>query len=500
MAQRIVSIWFQHLLTDWKSRREPELRDLPFVLAMQERNRRVVKAVNSIAQSQGVYEDMVLADARAILPELKALEYEPQQSEKLLESLGEWCIRFTPQVSLDKPNGLFLDASGCAHLWGGEDKYVSDIFVRFSAFGYKVKVAMADTAGAAWALSRFGKSSCQILKPGMEVQAMADLPPQALRLDAPVLERLEKLGLNTIASFSSMPRTALRRRFGQTLLTRLDQAFGTEMELMEHLRPLAPYQERLPSFEPICTAEGIAIALQTLLEIICERLSRESRGLRQCRLSCFRVDGQVQYVEITTSAPSRNLTHLFKLFENRISQIEPGLGIELFVLEAAVVEELLASQDALWALAASSEKAIAELQDRLAGRVGEKELHCYIPQEQHWPESSISDNPSLVKEPTIPWRIDLPRPSHILFSPEAIEVTVPMPDYPPLLFVHKGQRHSVKKADGPERIEQEWWKREGLYRDYYCVEDERGERYWLFRSGSYTGNEEVKWYLHGFFA
>ncbi|MDE3250318.1 MAG: DNA polymerase Y family protein, partial [Bacteroidota bacterium] len=74
------------------------------------------------------------------------------------------------------------------------------------------------------------------------------------------------------------------------------------------------------------------------------------------------------------------------------------------------------------------------------------------------------------------------------------------PDYPPMLFRHRGKLHSIKKADGPERIEREWWIEEGVHRDYYSVEDETGQRYWIFRSGHYTAEKNNQWFLHGYFA
>lgn len=499
MSQRIVSIWFKYLVSDWKIRREPALKDKPFAMAMQQGNRRVVKAVNTIAQANGIFVDMVVADGKAILPELKVIDYSPQQAQQLLTALAEWCIRYTPHVSVDLPDGLFLDVSGCTHLWGGEDNYLNDIIKRFNGFGYTVCTAMANTAATAWALCRFAEKNKTIVQPGFEMQALSALPPAALRLEAPILDRLDKLGLTTIHSFISMPRTALRRRFGQSILTRLDQALGAQMELLEPIRPIAPYQERLPCLEPICTATGIEIALKTLLDALCLRLTRESKGLRQCALRGYRLDGNIQKIEIGTNAPSRNTNHLFKLFEIHITKIEPGLGIELFILDAFVVEELLATQDTMWTTGSTSEKAISELQDRLAGKIGNKNILCYTPQEHHWPERSVKITSSLVKSPAVHWRSDVPRPSHLLISPEPIEVSVPMPDYPPLMFIHKGIRYDVIKADGPERIEQEWWKQEGLYRDYYCVEDQHGERYWLFRLGDYTQGLP-KWFIHGFFS
>jgi protein ImuB len=251
--------------------------------------------------------------------------------------------------------------------------------------------------------------------------------------------------------------------------------------------------------EPIRTATGIEIALKMLLETLCQRLNRECKGLRKCELKCFRVDGNIQKIEIGTNRPSRNTTHLFKLFEIKIPTLKPDLGFELFILEATLVEELQSTQDALWALSSANESAIAELIDRMAVKIGADCIHRYLPEEHYWPERSVKATTSLTEKPATEWRTDLPRPLHILPKPEPIEVSVPIPDYPPLLFKYKGTLHTIKKADGPERIEQEWWIQAGLYRDYYCVEDENGGRYWLFRSGDFF-SDDVRWFIHGFFA
>lgn len=498
MAQRIVVIWFPHLLTDWLLRRKPQLKTQPFALALLERNRRVVKAVNALAQQKGVYPEMVVADSRALVPELDVYDYDPQQPQNLLSALAEWCIRFTPIVSTDLPDSLILDANGCTHLWGGENGYINDIQKRFGEFGYTTRVGIADTIGCAWAVCRF-ESKQLIVNPNNQAKAIENLPPAALRLEPKVLDKLAKLGLKTIGSFMRMPRPSLRRRFGQNILQRLDQALGSEMELVNPIEPISPYQERLPSLEPIRTAIGIEIALKELLESLCARLNRESMGLRKCELRCYRIDGDIQKIEIGTNRPSRNVAHLFKLFEIRIPDIEPDLGIELFVLEAGTVEELLSFQDALWAVSTANESSIAELLDRLEAKTGAGSIHRYLPAESYWPEHSIKKAISLSEKPTTSWRTDLPRPLHLLPVPEHIEVSVLLPDYPPFLFIYKGQRHTVKKADGPERIEQEWWTQSGEYRDYYCLEDEKGARYWVFRSGDYM-SEDVKWLLHGFFA
>jgi protein ImuB len=142
---------------------------------------------------------------------------------------------------------------------------------------------------------------------------------------------------------------------------------------------------------------------------------------------------------------------------------------------------------------------LSELLDRLCGKFGAHHIHRYLPDEHYWPERSIKLTSSLNETPATTWKIDRPRPLQLLANPQPIEVTAPIPDYPPMNFRYKGKLHKIIKADGPERIEQEWWIQEGQHRDYYNVEDEIGCRYWLFRSGHYS-DESYQWFIHGFFA
>lgn len=499
MKKRMVVIWFRQLLCDWMLRRKPALKETAFALIATEAGRRIIKASNDRAQGKGVFPGMVLADCKALVPDLQTFDHKEEQAEKLLRSLAEWCTRFTPYASVSLPESVILDASGCTHLWRGEEAYLNDIAKKFGELGYSIRVAMTDTIGAAWALSHYGDRRICLIEKGKHAAAISFLPPEALRLDAAVSEKLHKLGLKKIGSFQSLPNTALRRRFGPDILKRLYQTLGDLPEVTEPVRPLAPYSESLHCLEPIRTREGIEIALKNLLEQLCLRLNKESKGLRDCTLRGYRIDGNIQQVTISTARPVRNAQHLFKLFELKIGNIRPALGIELFMLETTVVEELLGNQDALWAVNSGSEAIIAELLDRVKGKTGNSSVTRYLPAEHYWPERAIKTATSFAEEPAIEWRTDVPRPLHLLTIPERIDVSVPIPDYPPLTFRYKEKLHTVKKADGPERIEQEWWLQSGLYRDYYCVEDEEGSRYWLFRSGDYkSGNAE--WFMHGFFA
>ena len=497
--RRYLSIWFPHLAIDWFELRQPELKKIAFVLVTPDHGRKVITAANAIATRNGIDNGTVLADARAIYPSLQYFDDNPRLVPQLLKGIANWCIRFTPRATIDLPDGIILDASGCTHLWGGDEQYALDIVNRLRKRGYHARAAIADTIGCAWAMARFGNEI--VIEENKHLAALLTLPPEALRLEGETVERLHKLGLRQIKNFISMPQSSLRRRFGKLIVQRLNQAFGLEEEFFEAVDPVEPYHERLPCLEPIVTRDGIEIALNNLLQQMCDRLAKEGKGLRTAQFKGYRIDGKTMKIEIATSRASANVKHLFHLFQLKLHTFEPGLGIELFVFEATKVEDHIATQVECWKRSSGlNNDALSELIDRIAGKLGANAIHRYLPDEHYWPERSFKLATALEEQPTSEWKLERRRPMQILSPPEYIQVTAPIPDYPPMMFRYREKLHKVVSADGPERIEQEWWIQEGEHRDYYAVEDEDGCRFWVFRSGHYDDHKKPKWFVHGFFA
>ncbi len=402
MEKRFVSIWFRHLTTDWHCLRQPELHSMPFVLRSSYHGKMIISAANAMAMKHGIVKDMVLADARAIVPDLQVRDDRPDLPGKLLKRLAEWSIRFTPAPSVDIPDGILLDATGCSHLWGGEQMYIQTIVKKLSDRGYDITAAMADTPGVAWAVARYGSDNFSgrstIIPPGKHSEALLPLPVEALRLEPDAIERLHKLGLHRFGQIITMPRASLRRRFGPQILNRLDLAAGREEEIIQPVIPAEQYQERLPCLEPIVTASGIEITLDQLLRKLCKRLRDEHKGLRHAHFKAYRVDGKMEQVEIGTSRPTHHVAHLSKLFELKLCCIEPALGIELFILEASKVEEHLDAQSKLWETSGGlHDERLSELIDKLAVKTGVQPVR-YFQDEHYWPERSVRAESSLQKK------------------------------------------------------------------------------------------------------
>ncbi|MEJ1238253.1 DNA polymerase Y family protein [Chryseolinea sp. T2] len=498
MGARYISVWFPHLRTDWFALGDPTFHNRPFVLRTTDHGRMVISATNIHAERKGIHKGLVLADARAIVTDLEAIDDIPDISVRILTELAQWCVRFTPVAAVDPDDGLLLEVSGCAHLWGGEQCYMHAIESRLNARGYGVRLGMADTPIVAWAVARFETETLRVETHQLR-NILMTLPPEALRIETDAIQRLHKLGLHRIAQFINMPRNVLRRRFGRTLLDQLDKALGDQVDVIVPVVLPSQYIERLPCLEPVATRAGIEFALEELLVALCGKLQREQKGLRQAVFKGYRVDGVTIETKIGTHRPTHHVAHVRKLFENKISQLEPGLGIELFELEAKDIEDNPVEQERIWEKSSGlDDERLNELVDRLLDRGG-IEVSRFVAAEHYWPERSFKKSVDVSESPAISWRTDVLRPSHLLSPPELIDVTAPIPDYPPMLFVYEGKIHRVVKADGPERIEQEWWLQQGQHRDYYILEDENGVRYWIFRLGHYH-DSNYKWFIHGFFA
>ena len=496
--RRFVSIWFRHLVPDWLTRRDADLAGLPFVIAGAVCGRMIVTAANPVAEAAGIGAGMVLADARALMPSIEVFDNKPDFAARLLDTLAQWTLWFTPHARVDLPDGLLLDVTGCAHLRQGERPFLRDIVMGLRGHGYDARAAMASTVGAAWAVARYGLE-LPIVPAGAQEKALHGLPVAALRIAPEDAARLKRLGFKTIGQLYGLPRAALTRRFGRNLVLRLDQALGSLPELIVPRVPVEPYSESLHCPDGIATAEGIASALQTLLNRICAQLDADAKGARHLVFTGIRLDGKVERIEVGTGLPSRNPTHLYKLFADKLDRIEPALGIEVFTLHASHIDVITAEQQSMPTAAARDGSAMPELIDRIANRAGQDAVERFVPAERHWPEYSLGRAQGLAA-PVASWTTGKPRPLCLLPHPEPIEVTAPVPDDPPVMFRRQNrQAYRIRCADGPERIEREWWLQDGQPRDYYRVEDMDGHRYWVFRSGHYSAEQPARWFLHGYF-
>ena len=482
-------------------------RPPPFALVETVRGTRRIAAVSLEAARLRLYPGQKVTDAFAIAPELVTEEAEPEADAQALKALVDWCVRYSPAVAADAPDGLFLDITGVDHLWGGEADLLADFQTRLLDSGLPFRCAIADTPAAAWALAHFAEDGI-IAPPNGQQAALGPLPPAALRLAPETAAQIERLGFRRLSQLFVLPRAPFAKRFGKQTLMRMDQALGRCGEALSFRRPPTPWIARLAFAEPISAPEDMVRVARDAAAKLCARLDREGKGARRFELYYHRLDGACPSVAVGLALPGRDAARIAKLLAPKIEAVDPGFGIEVVTIAASEVETLSGRQVKLEGAAQPSiEDGLSPLIDRLANRLGEDRVWRAAPVESHVPELSVGRvRPLGSAGQARPWDRETPRPVRLFRRPEPLEdVTALTPDDPPRQFRWRGQLHRVRRAEGPERIGEEWWKREiedvsvGHVRDYYRVEDADGARFWLFRAGLYEAGQPAKWWLHGLF-
>lgn len=504
---RVVSLFLPRWPTDRlrrKSSATSPLPDAPIVLSGRDGRRRIVAALDAAAERLGLRAGMPLAKAQALAPGLVVRNADARADAEGLERLALWTLRrISPIVAADPPDGLVIDTTGADHLHGGEAAMLISLVERFAASGVEARAAIADTWGAAHAAARFFAGETTTIPPGQAAGALQRLPIAALRLDDETVRGLNKLGFERIGELMNEPRAPFALRFGPEIGRRLDQAFGLAAEPIEPFREEETIAVRRAFPEPIGAAETIARYIGQLVTALCAKLEGQGLGARRLDLLFHRVDGVRQAIRVGTAQPVRDARRLTRLLTEKIAIVDPGFGIEIMEL-AAILAEPLPDKQAVTSLVEEAEPDVSDLMDVLANRVGAHRLCRFVAVQSDVPERSVARAPPLSPETNVTWEGDWPRPPRLLQEPEPIETMALLPDHPPVWFVWRSIRRRVRRADGPERIRGEWWKRDAelaAVRDYFRVEDDAGERYWIFRSGDgeHPESGSQSWFLHGIF-
>ena len=499
--RRYLALFFPLLSADrWRLEAREET-SAPCVSIEKQRGAMRIVAIDEQALALGIAPGMALADARARVPDLAAIDHDPAADSVLLEQVADDCDRATPMVALDPPDGLILDVTGCVHIWGGEEALANDLAIRLGQAGLRLRLALAETPDRARALARHGK----------------DLPILALDLDEERSTALRRAGLYTIADLATRPRAPLAARFGEEMVTKLARVLGKE-DIRISPRRVPPALFAMRRFaEPIAMTDYVLATLDGLAQEVETALRERGSGGRRFIASLFRSDGDTRRLVIEAGAPTRDPALLMRLFRERIEALadplDPGFGYDAIRLDVAVIEPLGAAQLELEEHVAG-EVEVAGLVDRLSTRLGRHRVLRFGLGDTHIPEQAAFSFPAMA--PSQPQKWPAPetgepplRPLHLFDPPQPIDVIAEVPDGPPRRFRWRRTMHDVMRYEGPERIASEWWKREagyepgrgGLTRDYFRVEDARGRRFWLFRHGLYgTEKSNPDWYLHGLFA
>jgi protein ImuB len=483
-------MWFPRLASDRILRALP--LEGPFAVVLREGNANRLYCLNPAAERVGLHRGMALADAQAFCPDLMTRPADLAADARFVQALRRWATRYCPWVGVEGRDGLVLDITGAAHLWGDETGMLTDMHQRLSRAGVFVRLGLADTRGAAWALARHGEGRAE---PGAARAILALLPVAALRLDDATVTALQRLGLRSIGDLEGAARAPLARRFGPGLMQRLDQALGRQPESVTPERDPPHYGVRLSLPEPVGLTADVMAGVERLLIGLCERLRARDTGARVLCLTLRRVDQGAQQIELRLARALRDPARILPLFVRGVDAVDAGFGIDQMRLEATLTEALPALQPGLAPPAAQAGR-LDDLITRIGTRIGLENVQRFLPADSHIPENSFLRAPAAYAPHGGAWVALRPRPLR-LFPPEPVAGGTGA--RPPERFRWRRMALAIAQATGPERIAPEWWLadenwRSGI-RDYWHVQTRQGRRLWLFYTPQNPG-----WFVQGEFA
>ena len=466
-------------------------------------------------------EATALIDAAGSAP-LHLEPYDPAADRRMLEKIALWCQQFSPLVGLEDaeaPSSLLLDITGLGHLFGGEAALADRIIRSFHRRSLTVRVAVADTIGAAWAVAHFSRTrqgdketgrqgeeeTLMSVSPCLPVSLSPCLPIEALRLSDKTVDLLHQLGVYQLGQLARLPRGELNSRFGPELLKRWDQAWGRLAEPIPGLPvPTDFYVEESLEY-PTTRRERIELVLQKLIGQLAGMLLREGRGATRllCQLGC---EG-AKDVEFSVGMfqPTASTQHLDQLVEMRLERVSLPAAVASVSVRAVITAPLERRQQELFIDNRESQRPqwLAALIDRLSSRLGRRAVVCPRLVSDAQPELAWHGDPLLEDLPgkrvrrrfslVVPAELP-PRPLRLVRRSVSLVAVSIQPDGPPLSFEFHGCRHRVAVTWGPERIQTGWWRGRTVGRDYYRIETTTGRRLWLFRR-----LRDERWFLHGMF-
>ncbi|TNJ41390.1 DNA polymerase Y family protein [Phaeobacter sp. B1627] len=556
--RRILSLWFPRLGAERVLRAEQGGISGPLAVVGEVSNTQVISALSAEAEAAGLWVGQPLRDACAMCGGLITRSRQPLAEARFLTALRRWAGKFSPWVAEAPPDGLTIDLTGCAHLFGGEDGLLPLVEQDCADMGLSVQMGVADTLGAAWALARYAgleagsdrngdaidqearatrsrahrrpvkgrhwtrggaaphsvrqpHSQVRVAAPGQAYGVLSPLPVAALRLDDNVVAQLNRLGLRRIGDLLGQPRASLGRRFGRGLVLRLDQAIGAAPEPISPARAPEHFAVRFSLPEPIGLMEDMMAAIDRLLPRLCARLEDRGMGARVLRLEAHRSDQAAEVVTLALARPTRDSARMRPLLEMKLESIDAGFGIDVLRLEAVQVERLQGVTHTGHAVATDKARArmngggagnreLEDLMGRIGARMGLENITRRHPVDTHIPEKTAQVMAAAWSNPAQDWpHPRRPRPV-LLWAPELV-MAEELPKLP-LRFRWRGRDWALARATGPERIAPEWWLddpqwRSGV-RDYWEVVTECGARLWLYFA--HGGGASRGWFCQGAFA
>ncbi len=494
---RIMSIWMPRLPLDRRKRLSDPRLGGAFAIVREIKNALRLTHLTEQAANAGLTSGMSIPDARAICPDLLTEKADPVREGALLRALRRWADRLSPQVALDKPCGLFLNVSGCAHLFGGEEAMGAYIIEQLSDMQITARVGIADTKLAARALAQFSGPPMSAAPAGQTGAALFHMPLEGLGLPSKTCGDLKRAGLKTIGDLQNRKTSELARRFGLGLTQSFNAAMGYVPDPIcaQAIDPV--YAARMTLPDPIGLKDDLDAVLSRLTASVSSRLKTAQTGARNFRLTVRCVDTGDHDLVVGFARPTFEPDAIRQQFLHPLETLKIEFGADWFRLVATNLEPLQPKQMIMGEEELRASEDYAKMLSTLGNRLGFDRVRMFSPEDSHVPElecRSVEADGNIGSDAAWP-KSSCVRPERLFRRSERINVL--HAGRPPQSFQWRGHIYTRLEEQGPERVTPDWWRPgDNRTRDYWTVRTQCGSRFWLMTHPAQTPPE---WFIAGQF-
>ncbi len=492
---RILSIWLPQLPLDRLVRQGDPRTDGPFAVTAEIKNAMRLTHITASARQAGLTPGLSIPDARAICPDLLTEPANVMREAAMLRALWRWADSLSPRVALDAPDGLLLDITGCAHLFGGEKEMGAHARQRLANIQIVSRIGIADTKGAARALARFSKDAIAMAAPGCTSEAIKALPVAALDVPDASVAELAQAGLKTIGQLYEVKSSELARRFGLAFTEALARYTGRAPDPITPAAADPVYAARMNLPEPIGYLTDIEDVLRRLSHSVCARLQQDHKGARRFELTVRCVDSGDHLLSIGFAKPCFETGPILQQFARPLDDLEIEFGADWFRLIARQTEPMRPRQTR-FGESANADDHFAHMISTLGNRIGFDHVRRFQPCDSHLPERESRQVEAVSNQADPVWpKPPRQRPLRLFPTPERLRILEP--GRPPRKFEWRRLTYETVTAKGPERLTPEWWRQaDRRIRDYWTVQTANGSRLWLL---TYPAEKSPDWFVAGRF-
>jgi len=429
--------------------------------------------LNDQALKLGIKLGMGLGTASSLCCDLQVYPYQVTSEKEKLREIAQWLYLVTSDIVFFEPNGILLRVSNMLTLCNGLDSYWASLknhldqlkLHYYFATGYS---ALAARILAKAALNKITDNKAWLLN---EVKGQ---PLSASDLPIKTVEKLNRVGINSLGQLLVIPMAEIAKRFDIELINYVGRLLAQFKHPVEFYHPPMKFKHRLELLFDIENNQWLIKPLTLLLTKLEQFLILRDQISHEIIITLHQRDAQDTELTVSSALGDYSQKKWLLLAQLTIESITlngPVHSITLFVNNAVAKQAL--SSDLF--NGDKGETTALELVSTLQAKLGKQAIKGLLLTEDARPELANQFCQPLTTPVPLALSQQKLRPIFLLPTPQRL-------------------LDKVSVIQGPERISTGWWDGNPIVRDYFIARCTQGRWLWIFR------NHNKEWFLHGAFS